>query len=470
MTLLNLLGSRTFAACAALLAISSIPASAQYGGFGGFGGMGNGLGMGAPDSAGTSGGSSPRLSFAPWISATGSYYETLASASNHTPSTHSYGYGGAAGLSGGKAWNRTSLAGMYTASYQHYNGSYSSGISQVGALSVQHRASDRVTVFASEFLGSSNGGYGYGAPAGNFGGWGTVGSGALADLAPGGVGNWSLGSNGLVDNETFATRVSYSGTTGGVSYRPSLRSSLSAVGSASFVRRKGYNLSDLNSVSGGGQYAYMFSQQTQLGVFYQFGQFSYPQLFGGNKVNQTGISLMHRFNPQTSMTVTGGAYQFRTTYLGSVQMDPTLSGLLGQSSILSVSNIKQIGWMGSASLNRAWRRWSAAANYDHGINPGNGFILASRRDNATLSGSTNLSRLNIGAFAGYYRLSGVIQHGASTDGVSLGVNTGFRIAGDLFFGVSAGYSNYSTNTSARRWSRFASVSVSWSPSDAAFRF
>ncbi len=471
MTLLKSLGLRTFAACAALLALASVPASAQYGGYGGFGGMGNGLGMGTPDSAGSSGGSSPRLSFAPWISANGTYTETSASASNITPATHGYGYGGAAGISGGKAWNRTSFGGLYTASYQHFSGNSAyAGLSHAGAVSVQHRATDRLTVFGSEFMGSSNGGYGYGAPAGTFGGWGTVGSGVLSDLAPGGVGNWNLGSNGLVDNETFGTRVGYSGTSGGISYRASMRSSFSAVGSASFVRRKGYALSDLNSYSGGGQYSYSLSQRSQIGLFYQYGQFSYPQLFGGNRVNQTGITYQVKFTPQTTLTVSGGAYQFRSTYVGSVVMDPGLSGLLGQSSILSVQDRKQLGWIGSANVTRSWHRWSALANYDHGVNPGNGFILASRRDNASASLSTSFGRISLGAFVAYYRLSGILQQGASTEGASAGGNVGVRLVSDIYMGFGAGYSNYSTNASARRSARFASVNITWSPSEAAFRF
>lgn len=460
---------------AVLLAASVRPAEAQYGGIGGFGGIGTGLGGGAGMGAGAAGGAtgqSPRLSFAPWLSANGTYSDALLSAGPATtPSRDFYGYGGAAGMSGGRAWTRTSLAGFYTGSYQHYQGNYvRKGLSQAGGLSVQHKAGEKVTIFATQFAGSSNGGYGYGAGAGAFGGWNMAGTGVLSDLAPGGLGFGDPGSNGLVDNEVTSTRVNFTGTSGGVTYQPNMRWTYSVFGSGAFVRRSANGLSDLNSFSGGGQASYLLDQKTKLGAFYTYGRFSYPNLFGGNTVQQTGLFLTHQITPETSITVMAGGYQFRTNALGRVALDPGLAGLLGQSSVLEVRDIQRMGWIGSATVSRSWRNWSARLGYNRSAGPGNGLILASSRDMAMGSLTSGVGRFSYGAYASYYMFKGIIQNGANTASFSAAGTCGVRMFGDMYLGFSAGYSRFETNTSAEQWRRFLSAHLTWSPKDAAFRF
>lgn len=459
---------RWLTAAALLLLAASQCAQAQYGGMGGLGGVGSG--MGTMSDTPTS--QSPRISFRPWISANGTYSETLThSAPGVPPQADTYGYGGAAGISGGRAFTRTTVAGFYTASYQHYNQSlFTRGLNQVGGITVQHKASERISLFASEFAGSSNGGYGYGAAAGTFGGWGTVGSSIFADLGAGGVGFSDPASNGLVDNELFSTRVHYTGTSGGISYQPSLRWNFTAMGSGSFVRRKGTGLSDLNSYSAGGQAGYRLSQHSQVGAFYQYGEFSYPSLFGGNRVHQVGLMSRHMLGRLASLNLMAGAYRYNSTFLGTVAMDPALAGLLGQGTSLSVQQVSRMGWTGSAALSRSWHTWSAGVSYSHGITPGNGVILVSQRDAVTGSASTSVKKVSLGAFGGFHRLSGILQSGASTRSVSLGGNVGVRIVGDLYMGASAGYSRYETNTTKAQWRRFVAVHLTWSPEDAAFRF
>lgn len=468
----NLLGraSRALTATVLLLAAAALPAAAQYGGMGGFGGIGSGMGMGGSAAGGTV--SSPRLEFRPWLSANGTYSEAMQSVnSTNLPARDYYGYGGAAGMSGGRAWTRTALAGFYTGSYQRYNGRVlRAGLSQVGGLTVQHHVSERVTLFGTQFAGTSNGGYGYGAGAGVMGGWGMVGGGALADLAPGGVGFSDLGSNGLVDSEAFGTRVNFTGTSGGISIRQSLRWAYTLMGSGSVVRRAGAGLSGLNSYSTAGQVSYFLSQETRVGAYYSYGRFSYPKLFGGNEIQQTGVHFSHRITTQTTLSLMAGGYQFRTEKIGQVAMDPSIAGLLGQGSVLEIQNLKRYGWLGTASLARAWRNWSSALSYNHGANPGNGVILASERDTVVGSLSSGIGRASVGAFGGYYRYSGLIQGRAKTESISMGGSFGIRVFSDIHLGLNAGYSRFETGALAQQWRRFASVHLTWSPSDAAFRF
>lgn len=454
---------------AALLLLAASPcALAQYGGIGGFGGAGAGMGSMSDSSASQS----PRVSFRPWVSANGTYSEILSqNAPGVLPQADTYGYGAAVGVSGGKAFTRTMVAGFYTASYQRYSQSlYSRGLNQVGGITVQHKASERTTLFASEFAGSSNGGYGYGAAAGAFGGWGVTGSSIFGDLGAGGIGFSDPASNGLVDNELFSTRVHYTGTSGGVSYQPNLRWNFTATGSGSFVRRKANGLSDLNAYSAGGQTAYRVNQSTQVGGFYQFGEFTYPNRFGGNRVHQAGLMTRYRWGPSVTVSLMAGAFRYNSTFLGQVAIDPILAELLGQGTSLSISKLSRTGWTGAVALNRSWHNWSANVAYNRGVSPGNGVMLVSKRDAVTGGASTSVGRLSLGAFGGYYELSGLLQSGTSTRNGSVGGTAGVRLVGNLYLGTSAGYSRFETNATKAQWRRFVAVHLTWSPEDAAFRF
>jgi len=457
-------GARSATGKAALAALVCWGAACGQWGVGGAGG-------------GVPGGGDPgqmdpsRFAFRPWISANGTYSQVLGT--DQVPAgarRNFYGYGGAAGLSGGKSWERTSVGLFYTANYQRYSGSsFAEGMSQVGGISVSHRMSDSVSVFATQMAGSSLGGFGYGAPAGVFGGWGLAGTGLLSDAGLFAAPLGDLAGNGLVDNELFNTRVNFYGTSGGLSYQPNLRWAFSGGGQAGYVRRKGRGLRDLNSAGAFGNASYRISRQTTVGAVYGFSTFSYPKLFGGNRAHFAGLTLSHELSPQTRLTLRFGGYRMDTTFLGSVAVDPEIAALLGVSTQIEVQKRQFYGWQGTATLSRSWRAWGASVGYTHGLNPGNGVILASRRDSVYGSAGRTIGRVSLGLYGGYYRWSGLLQRSELKSG-NFGASTGLRLVKDLYLGLNGGYSFFDTTAQPRRWQRFASVHLTWSPSAAAFRF
>lgn len=451
----------------ALVALSGGQAMGQFGGMGGFGGM---SGVGSQDPSGSAQ-QSPRLAFRPWISATGSYAEVPASSvSGGTRNTT--GLGGSAGVSGGRSWQRTSFAGFYTAAYQRWgNRSLAEGLSNAGGFSVTHQLSSRARVFAAEFAGSSLGGYGYGAPGEAWGGNGLAGTSVFFDITGGGLdGMTNPAQNGLVDNEMISGRVHFTGTTGGVVYQPSLRWSYSAQTSASFVRRKDPSLADLNAYSAAGSAAYRINQNSQLTFQYAHGWFTYPNMFGGNRVHQAVVGYTVSLTPQVHVGVMGGAYRFNSTFVGQKAIDASLAGLLGQSSILDLKKMSCNGWVGGAHATRTFRRYSANISYNRTMSPGNGVILASDRDSVTSSLSSSAGRFSFAGYGSYYRMTGIQQNGAKTESYGVGGNVGMKVIDDLYFGVNGGYRTYDTPYTTSRWSRYVAATLSWSPSDAMFRF
>ncbi len=444
-------------------------ATCGSGGVWGQWGMGGMLGAGG---MGNDSGSTPpsRIAFRPWLSAQGTYTEAAGQQSQTAGRRDFYGYGGAAGVSGAKSWERTSLGGFYTASYQRWSARGGiAGASQVVGLSVSHQATNRVGLYATQFAGSSLGGFGYGAPAGAFGGWGVTGAAMvpLAGLSGGPLAD--LGGNGLVDNEIFGTRVNFYGTSGGVNFRPSLRWSFGGGAQAGFVRRKGAGLRDLNSAGVFVGTAYQPGQRTTVGVSYGFSQFSYPKLFGENRAQFLSANLSHQLTPDTAVWVGGGVYRMNTTFLGTVEVDPAVAELLGVQRQLEVQKRSYSGWSGSVGISRRWREWGVSLGYMHGLNPGNGAILASRRDSVFGSAARSIGRFSVGVFGGYYRWSGLLQKTTLESG-SVAASTGFRVVGDLHFGINGGYSFYDSAAIPRRWQRFVSANLTWTPSLAAFRF
>ncbi len=449
----------------ALAAVVLLGLSGTVSGQWGVGGLGGILGSDDP------GGMPPsRIAFRPWISANGSYSQMLGEQSMPGLRRDFYGYGASAGVSGARGWERTSVAGFYSANYQRWTGGgVRGGASQVGGVSVSHRATDRVGLFVTQFAGSSIGGFGYGAPAGIFGGFGVAGSALLPSAGLFGAPVSDLANNGLVDNELFSSRVHFYGTSGGVNFRPGLRWSMGAGAQANYVRRKGAGLRDLNSYGVFGQAGYQPGQNTQIGFSYGYNEFSYPKLFGDNRAQFAGAGLQHRFSPQTSISLNGGVFRMDTKFLGAVQTDPAIAALLGVTSQIEVQKRSFYGWQGSAAIHRSWREWGTSVAYTHGLNPGNGAILAARRDAVFGSAGRSFQRVSFGVFGGYYRWSGLLQSTTLSSG-SVGASMGIRVAGDFYLGFNGGYSYFDTAANPRRWQRFVSAHLTWSPSAAAFRF
>jgi len=412
-----------------------------------------------------------RFAFRPWLSANGSYSQILGQ-DRLPPGTRRdfYGYGGAAGISGVKAWEKTSIGLFYTANYQKYNQSQSiRGMSQVAGVTVQHRATDHVGLFASQMAGSSLGGFGYGAPAGIFGGWGLAGVSLMPAAGLLGTPVDDFAANGLVDNELFSTRVNFYSTSAGATYQPTMRWAFQGALQAGYVRRKGRGLSDLNSIGALGGASYRISQRTVVGLNYGYSTFSYPKLFGDNRAQFASLGLSHQLSPQTQISLRFGGYRMDTKFLGQAPVDPEIAALLGVPAQLEVQERQYYGWMGAATLNRSWREWGTSIGYAHGANPGNGVILASKRDAVFGSAGRSFGRVSFGVFGGYYRWSGLLQRSRLESG-SLGASTGLRVVGDLYLGFNGGYSYFETPSTSRQWRRYAAAHLTWSPNAAAFRF
>ncbi len=228
--------------------------AAQFAGTGGIGGFGGDRGFGGIGGAASSTGRPGKAQWRPWLSISGSYIDNpiYIDEQGSLVTTDARGVGGGWGVSMNKSLERTAIQASYVGNLTTGTGkSGISGMNQILTLGVSHRFNKNFFGSIQELIGSTLGGYGAGSGfaglGSGIGGFGQL-QGSGASGLPG-FGDPSI--NGFVDDEAFANRVNFNGTSGSVGYQLSLRSSVSISGGAQFARRQQSSLSDTNSYFGG---------------------------------------------------------------------------------------------------------------------------------------------------------------------------------------------------------------------------
>jgi len=454
-----------------LLAALVSPASlAQFVGTGGLGGFGGNGGFGSlgivTDSQGAP--RSSKLIWRPWLNVSGSYVENttyINDAGTVTTIADSFAASGGWGISGSKSIDSTALELTYMGSALVRSGASDlRGTSHLFVLGASHRFNRNFYAGFQQLLGSSLGGYGFGSGFSGIG-IGPWGFGALQSPVQGGLpgfGNSAI--NGFVDDEVFANRVNFSGSFGSAGYRLGLRSNLSFSGGAALVRRRDAMLADTNIYSGSVSYAYALSQKTELGAGYSLATFKYPNRFGTNVVQGTGLYFGRRLGPRTGILGSAGITLFTSEFVGVVQVDPELSEALGVTGTASVVKARRSTFTGGLT---AFHR-TDLANFSfflyRGVVPGNGILYGGVRDIASLGASRTFfdTKLVAGLNGSAGRTSGLVQPDIQLRYQAM-VSIGYRFGA----GISL------TGTGGLRWQRLAtngpylpekmaSVGISWS--------
>lgn len=241
-------------------------------------------------------------------------------------------------------------------------------------------------------------------------------------------------------------------------------------GGTSQTRRSGV-LSGLNSYGGGGFAGYRFSQRTMMRLMYGYSRFEYPKLFGGNEAQYAAISLQQQFTPRLVGYVQVGGNQIHIKSFGAVAVDPAIAALLGTGGVLTVTDRRINGMGGGAGLNYSRGRTGMNVAYDRGLTPGNGVLLASKRESVMAGASfTASTRTSLGISANYNKMSDLLRTTAKTDFYSVQGNLGFRVVDQVHLSVFGGYRAPTVSGATLPAQAFAGVGLSWSPEGSLFRF
>lgn len=441
---------------------------------GGFGGGGALRGIGS-DAAQESRPRSPKANWRPWLRVSGYYNDQITFIDDGGNIANSYdNRGGYAnwGLSGSKLVEKTSVFGVYSGSALLLSNRPSlNGTSHVFQLGAGHRFNRRVYGEVQQMLGTGIGGFGFGS---GFAGLGSsAGSLQAGILAPGNLfGFGDPGINGFVDQETFANRTNFSGSVGTLSYRLSLRSTVSGSGGVFFTRRTSTALSDLNSYMAGSGYMYALNRRTEIGVGYGYGSYNFPNVFGGNRVQTLNLQLNRKFGENGGIASRIGVTRFDSSYIGLVPVDPDLAAILGISAMTAAQQAKRATISGDLHAYYHTDALHVAFVANRSAIPGNGIMYGAMRDMVYLNLSRTLGtdRLIGGLTAGVARNSGFLQSEVQTLTQANGTLS-FTLFKGMALTAAGGVRWQRLNRGAAALpSRFAAIGLGWTPGDRPFLF
>jgi hypothetical protein len=213
------------------------------------------------------------------------------------------------GAYGARSWRRSSIGLDYRGDYRKTNPALFNGSNQALSLDWQYQPSRRITLFAQETAGTTNRAFGgFSAPA-------------FADQD----------NFGVPLNEVFDSRVYFSQTSAGVSYRQSARVSLKFTADGFLVRRTNRALIGMQGYRTGVEWSRQMSRSFATGVAYNYLKFEYPRVYGGSNIHMVGAVFRKSFTRSLDLSGNLGVFRAITTGTESFTLSPEVAAVLGRS-------------------------------------------------------------------------------------------------------------------------------------------
>jgi hypothetical protein len=333
------------------------------------------------------------LQIRPYLSLDAVYDTALTAVSvdseGEIPQTDGYGGEVGFGVYGYHNWRRTLLGVDYRGNYRKYSRkSYFDGTDQTLNLSVTHQAARRIVITLRETGGTFSRGFG------SFGGS------QFFDPA------YSYAPS----DELFDSRTYYLSTLGDLTFNKSSRLSFNMGGTGMLVRRRSQALGGMTGWIARGDVSYRAGRTFTIGADYSFTHFDFTRAFGASDVHTAALDLAFRLGRRWDLGLRAGGSRVETLGLRRVAIDPVIAAIIRQTQGIEVFHGIQYIPSGEASLSRAFRRSSLSFGYRIGADPGNGLLLTSKAQSATVSYShTAYRRWNVGFSGGYHTLASLSQ-------------------------------------------------------------
>ncbi|MEZ5404514.1 MAG: hypothetical protein R2729_32850 [Bryobacteraceae bacterium] len=255
--------------------------------------------------------------------------------------------------------------------------------------------------------------------------------------------------------ETFDSRMIQAIGGAGLTYQKSARLSFSVLGAAGLQRRKSRALVDSNVYLASGEVNYRLSRRTAIGANYMFMDIFHRRGYGESYAHTYMATFQRTLSQHWDIGLGAGALRMESDRLQTVQVDPLVRALTGQSSALVAFHGVFWGMAGRASLNGNFRTSSTSFSYDRGANPGNGFVLSGQMERYRASYNySGIRRASLGVFAMRVRFIPVLQAFNVRDYKSTGAGAsfGYRLTNFLHFTSTAQYIR-GTTTAATNFQR-----------------
>lgn len=393
-------------------------------------------------------------SIRPFASLLASYDNGLINVSRDPDGTISnpgalYGIEATIGAYGTKTWRRTRLGLDYQGLYRHYNtNTYFNGSDHLLGLDFVTQLSRRSGVSFRTSAGTS--------------------SRAVGGLL--GVGTIDPTLLGLPVADIFDNRTYFLESTGSYLLQIGPRNSMNFTGGGFAVRRQSKALIGMNGYRASGDFARRVTRNTTVGVNYQYLHIDYPRAFGEGDVHTIAGLFSRRLGRVWDISLGGGLSHTDFTAIQEVAVDPVVAELLGITRGREAFNAVNVVPSITAQVSRLFRQSTLFLNYTRGVSPGNGALLLSRQENATIAYTYNTgNRWTLSGNSGYNQLSGTGAYSGQYQTYNIGSGAGYRFWDDLYFTIGVDFRRINTTTFNRNGTRIMG-GVTYSPGAIPFSF
>ncbi len=375
---------------------------------------------------------------------------------------NSYGVSASAGVSGYHSWRRSVLNLSYNANSSYYGKTREfTGFNQSLSLMFAHEIDRSTEIYFQQSAGSysSRNSFG-GVPGFGFPG------GMPYSMGAGGLDVENPNSTYLPGQDLVDSRTYYGASTAGFLRKLTPRISAGASASTFLAYRTNSGLVDGQGVGVNGGMSFAVGRNQSLTVGYGFNHFGYRKSFGASDLHGASLGYSRRVTRSWQLSVSAGAYRAESLRTISVQLDPVIASILGQTTGLEAYYGVTYGGTGSFNLNRSFRRSSLSLGYSLGVTPGNGLYLTSRSETAHASyGYSGIRNWNFGVSGNYSKYSALTQNLAPSHMYMGSVNVSRRIASFVFATANAGVARIEAARGPVRDSYFVAVGLAFSPGE-----
>ncbi len=352
--------------------------------------------------------------FQPFLGISGIYNSGLTglalSPNGQISSVNSFGTELSFGITGRRIYKNDVVGLNYRGTLSHYTqASYYDGSNHLLDLDIKHRASRRVSINLKE----SGGMY----------------SNNNTLLSSIGLSDPSIAGTDYVvtpNTQAFDNRIVFLSSQADVVLQKSARLSFNVGGGGFLVRRRSSSLYGVAGYQARADASYRISKKTTMGLYYAYSHYDFTKAFGGSDVHTVGINYSLAITRRTEFRLRAGVSRTETLGLITVQIDPVIAAILGQS--YGVQTIYRLNYAPdvSAQVTREFKEGRTTLEYTRGVTPGNGVYLTSTRESASIradysgirryalsigGGRDTLSSLGIslGQYSSYYGRGGVVR-------------------------------------------------------------
>jgi len=329
------------------------------------------------------------------------------------------------GVTGSRTWRHDKLSVDYTGNFREFpSASYFDGTNQFLNLSYWHQFSRRLSLQMRETAGVSSYSNGYFTylPLQN------------TDL-------YAVPSNQLFDN-----RMEFAQSRVDLTYQRTLRLSINAGGEGFLIDQRSAALASVTGYNAHADVSYRLTKRQTVTVSYQHTAFSYRGQFGDANLDQATLGYSIGLGRRWDFGSQFGAARADFSGLTSINLDPAIAAILGQSTaVVAFHSVSYIP-IYEAQLTRRFQYSAVTAAYNQSFSPGNGVYLTSRQTAASLNYSyTGIRKLSFGANAGYSRLTSLGQTLGTFNGISGGAGMTYSLVSYAHLEFRYDYRHYTAN-------------------------